>query len=38
MTDGCKRQVLGDNAIRWFGLKAGELPDRSVADRLATAV
>jgi len=38
MTDGYKRQVLGDNAIRWFGLQPGELPERSVADRLAATV
>ena len=35
MTDAYKRQVLGENAIRWFGLRPSELPERSVADRLA---
>ncbi|MFI5268746.1 MAG: amidohydrolase family protein, partial [Chloroflexota bacterium] len=35
MTEGYKRQVLGDNAIRWFGLQPDDLPARSVADRLA---
>lgn len=37
MTDGYKRQVLGENAIRWFDLKQDELPEHSVAERLTAA-
>jgi predicted TIM-barrel fold metal-dependent hydrolase len=28
LSENQKRHVLGDNAIRWFGFKPGDLPSR----------
>ncbi len=38
MTASAKRSVLGDNAIRWWGLRADELPSASVAGRVLSGV
>jgi len=37
MTDGYKRKVLGENAIRFFDLKADELPSTSIAGKVLAA-
>jgi hypothetical protein len=37
MTDTYKRKVLGENAIRFFDLKADELPSSSIAGKVLAA-
>ncbi|HLY66781.1 MAG TPA: amidohydrolase family protein, partial [Chloroflexota bacterium] len=37
LTEVHKRQVLGENAIRWFKLQPDELPDHAPSSELASA-
>lgn len=38
LSDGAKRRVLGENAVRFFDLKADELPSSSIAGKVLAAV
>ena len=38
LSEDHKRRVLGENAIRFFGLQADELPDSSIAGKVLAAV